>query len=199
MQSRAARLARGWVTGAFATVVAAVLHVSVGGVAPSALAIVAGLVFAGLLGTALTTRRPSLPRLAVTVGLSQAAFHLGFSLLGTGGALAAPTSGHVHAPVAFAAAQQLPHTTHSDGPLMWVAHLAAGLVTIAFLVSAERALWQMLASAARFVVATFRVPAISASPGRAPVVPVSAPDHVVARALLSTTLSRRGPPAFGVC
>ena len=199
MQSRAARLARGWVAGAFATVVAAILHVSAHGVAPSALAIVAGLVFAGLLGTALTTRRPSLPRLAATVGLSQAAFHLGFSLLGTGGALAAPTSAHAHAPAAFAAAQQLPHATHSDAPLMWVAHLAAGLLTVAFLVTAERALWRMLASAARFVVAVFRVPAISTSSWSLLVVPSSAPDHVVAGALLSTTLSRRGPPAFSIC
>ena len=84
---------------------------------------------------------------------------------------------------------------------MWVAHLAAGLLTIAFLVGAERALWRMLASAARFVVA--RPPRVArdldiAAEARSSC-RVSAPDRVVAGALLSTTLSRRGPPAFGVC
>jgi hypothetical protein len=197
MQSRAARLARGWVTGAFATVVAAVLHVSAGGIAPSALAIGLALVFAGLLGTALTGRRPSLPRLAVAVGLSQAAFHLGFSVIGAGGGVAATASGH-HAAFAFTAGEGMSHAAHQDGPLMWVAHVAAGALTIAFLVGAERALWRMLSSAARFVATAFRSPSVVPLPRAVRASIVSARPRRAAGALLATTLSRRGPPAFGI-
>ena len=197
MQSRAARLARGWVTGAFATVVAAVLHVAAGGVAPSALALVLGLVFAGLLGTALTGRRPSLPRLAIAVGLSQAAFHLGFSVIGAGDGVATATSGH-HASVAFTAAAGMPRAAHNDGPLMWVAHVAAGALTIAFLVGAERALWRMLSSAARLVASAFRSPSVVGLPRPARGSMASSLPRRAASALLSTTLSRRGPPVFGL-
>src|SRR3954470_230067 len=83
--ARAQRLARGWIVGLVATTVAAVSHSLAGGYQPGALSFVTALVFAGMLGTVVIGRRPSLPRLTIAVGMSQLAFHLVFSLLGSGG------------------------------------------------------------------------------------------------------------------
>ena len=84
MHSRGARLARGWVIGAFATALAALSHAVAGGGTPSGLG--SGhraSSFGGMLATLAVGRRPSLPRLAIAVGGSQLAFHALFSLLGT--------------------------------------------------------------------------------------------------------------------
>jgi len=81
VQNRVSRVARGWIAVSYATGVAAVGHGLVDGSAPSTLAVVVGLVFAGLLGTFAIGRRPSLPRLAIVVAGSQVAFHLVFSWL----------------------------------------------------------------------------------------------------------------------
>jgi len=80
--TRAQRLARGWVVGLVATTVAAVSHSLAGGYRPGVLSFGTALVFAGMLGTLVIGRRPSLPRLSVAVGMSQLAFHLLFALLG---------------------------------------------------------------------------------------------------------------------
>ena len=85
MPARAQRLARGWIVGLIATTVAAVSHTLAGGYQPGALSVGTALIFAGMLGTLVIGRRPSLARLAIAVGVSQFAFHLLFSELGTGG------------------------------------------------------------------------------------------------------------------
>ncbi len=159
MQSRVSRVARGWIAGSFATGVAAVGHGLVDGSAPSALAIVVGLVFAGLLGTFAIGRRPSLPRLTVVVAGSQVAFHLVFSWLTPGTAIPAGHHG-VSTLVAPAVAPAVTH--HGTDPWMWAAHAVALLATVVFLRRAELALWNLLREALQLVVV--RLVAIAAQP-----------------------------------
>src|SRR4051794_5358082 len=129
--ARAQRLARGWIVGLVATTVAAVSHSLAGGYTPGALSFGTALVFAGMLGTVVIGRRPSLPRLSAAVGVSQLAFHLLFSLLGSGtaassgadtGAGMAGMPGMGAAPLACPVAT--PHD-HAADPGMWIAHAIA--------------------------------------------------------------------------
>lgn len=190
MHSRGARLTRGWVIGSFATALAALSHAVAGGGTPSGLALVAGVVFGGMLATLAVGRRPSLPRLTIAVGGSQLAFHALFSLLGTSGTVAA--SGHAHgAPLAMS----MGPATHGEGAGMWLAHAAAGVVTLAMLQGAERAAWRLLTELARLVVAPFRAQGAAPHPVPARLAPltIASPIPLLARAL-SAGVSRRGPP-----
>lgn len=186
MQSRASRVARGWVAGTIATGVAAVSHGLANGSAPSALAIVVGLVFAGLLGTLAVGKRPSLPRLSIVVGGSQLAFHLLFSGLTPGTA----TVGTHHTGAVLDAA--VAH--HGTDPWMWAAHTVALLATIAFLRRAEVRVWNILDEA--FRVTRFARVAIANRPAIVRLVPSDAPRHPFA-VLFFCVVTRRGPPALG--
>lgn len=187
MQSRASRAARGWITGAFATVAAAVSHGVADGGAPSALALGCALVFAGVLGTFLVGRRASLPRLVGIVAGSQLAFHLVFSWLTPGTA-----TGGAHHGTTAVLEPAVAH--HGTDPGMWAAHTLAMLATIAFLRRAELALWGLLRDAVA-AVRVDRMPAI----GPRPIVPraahSTAPRHPVSSVVLSA-LRDRGPPAL---
>ena len=186
MNARAMRVARGWVVGVFATALAGLSHALAGGGTPSPLALGVGVVFGGMLGTFALSARPSLPRLTVTVGLTQVVFHVVFSTLGS----AAPVDGHAHDPLVMA--QPVAHG-HVDTPLMWVSHALAGVVTLAVLRHAEQALWRLLRGFVRLIAAPFRGgPLVSATPSRIPVSPDS-PVRLLGRVLLSGA-SRRGPP-----
>ncbi|CAN5284319.1 hypothetical protein BH11ACT3_BH11ACT3_15220 [soil metagenome] len=200
MYSRAARLARGWVVGAFATALAALSHALAGGGVPSALALLGGVVFAGLLGTLAAGRTPSLPRLAVAVLGSQLAFHVGFSYLGSAvstppASTPAVTTGTMlmsHGEMDVVVASSAHH--HVDSPAMWIAHAVAAFVTLVFLRFAERAVWSLLTQLVGLVVSPFRaarpLPVRATRP--APL-PVSSPSLFVGR-LLGAAVSRRGPP-----
>jgi hypothetical protein len=183
VQSRAARTARGWITGAFATAAAAVSHGVADGAAPSALALVAALVFAGVVGTFLVGRRASLPRLVAIVASSQLAFHLVFSYLTPGTA----TGGGHHDGAATLVPAVLDPATG-----MWAAHAIAMLATIAFLRRAELALWSLLRDA---LAAVPGVPVVGALPSIPRADASTAPRHPVSSVLL-TVLSDRGPPAL---
>ncbi|TPW74551.1 hypothetical protein [Schumannella soli] len=157
LQSRAARTARGALAGTTAMVLAAASHGFGGGDVPGWLAIAVGLVVAVLLGTLLTARRPSLPRLLAIVLPSQAAFHYLFVLLGGPGLAVAR---HVHpgasssdfasaaatssASGAGAAHVGAAHAAHLTEPRMLAAHLVAAIVTVVLLRWAEAALWTLL-------------------------------------------------------
>lgn len=191
MTTRAVRLARGWLVGVFAATLAALSHTVAGGGLPSPLAIAVGTVFGGLLGTFALTARPSFPRLAVAVTVTQAAFHVGFSLLGTATATDA-VAGHAHDVAVTATA--VPHP-HGEPLAMWIAHAVAGALTLALLRGAERAVWRALTELVRLVVAPFRlgVAALVASP--APRAPQALPRRLrLAGRLLVSAASRRGPP-----
>ena len=199
VHTRAERLARGWLVGAFATGVAAVSHTVAGGYRPDALGLSAAVVFAGMLGTVAIGRRPSLPRLSIAVAGAQLAFHVVFSLLGVApGASPAPTMPGMHMgmamgadPIAVPAAVPMvhDHLGHLTDPRMWVAHVIAGVLTVLFLRRAETAVWGMLR---RLVVRVLRpvAPVPTARRAAAPVVRV----RVLRSRHLVAALPLRGPP-----
>jgi hypothetical protein len=187
VQSRVSRVARGWIAGAFAIGIAALAHGLADGSAPSTLAVVVGLVFAGLLGTLAIGRRASLPRLAIVVAGSQVAFHVVFSWLTPG--TAGPAGHHE---MATLIAPAVAH--HGTDPWMWAAHAAALAATVVFLRYAELALWNLLRDALRATV--IRTVAIAARPTTVWTVPTDAPRHPFAL-LLFSVVTRRGPPALG--
>ena len=191
MESRAARLLRGILLGSVATLLAAISHTWAGSVSPGPLALVLGTVFASAVGVAVLgrKRRVSLPRIAVGVAISQLAFHLMFALLG-GGADVVMTSGHHPTVAAFVASPG--EAIARGGAAMWLAHLAAGVLTIAYLRTLERLVWALLARAAGYLVRTLsiRIDPV-ATPAR--VVVTSTPDAPLAERL-RVTIARRGPP-----
>ncbi|MFC5501950.1 hypothetical protein ACFPJ4_06810 [Lysinimonas soli] len=203
MHARAQRLARGWIVGLVATSVAAVSHSLAGGYRPGALSFGVALVFAGLVGTAAIGTRPSLPRMIVAVGLSQLAFHLLFSLLGSGSAngVTTPSSGmegmtgmDAH-PSAAASPLLSTIPSHLLDPWMWAAHALAGLLTVLFLRHAELAVWAMLGRLARVIAAPSRwvlVP-VAVPLDTCPTAPSDPPRTLVSR-LLVASARRRGPP-----
>jgi len=206
MAARAQRLARGWIVGLVATTVAAVSHSLAGGYQPGALSFGTALVFAGLLGTVVVGRRPSLARLSIAVGVSQLAFHLLFSLLGSGGAAASPAAGAgfgmpgmpgmggsagspATAPLATSAHY------HLADPGMWIAHTVAAVLTIVFLRRAELAVWTMLTRLGRVLATRLTVVLVPVASDGVPRIPAwpSIAGRPAERPLVASA-SRRGPP-----
>jgi len=205
--ARAQRLARGWIVGLVATTVAAVSHSLAGGYRPGALSFGAALVFAGILGTFVIARTPSLPRLSAAVGVSQLAFHLVFSLLGSGGTgSAAGDSGRAMtgmpgmAGIAMGASPvtarlAVPTHDHLADPGMWIAHAVAAALTVVFLRRAELAVWTMLIRLGRLVITRLTAVLAPVSTGRSRPAPVWIAREAgrIARVLVASA-SRRGPP-----
>lgn len=191
MQSRASRVARGWIAGSFATGVAATSHGLADGATPSVFALASALVFAGILGTFVIGRRPSLPRLTAIVAGSQLAFHLVFTWLTPG---TAATAAHHDAPTLLEPA--VAH--HGTEPGMWAAHALAMLVTIVFLRRAELALWSLLRDALAAVGIARRLPALESLPSVPRAAAPTAPRHPVSSVVLSALRDRGPPVALGV-
>jgi len=198
--ARAQRLARGWIVGLVATTVAAVSHTLAGGYQPAILSFGTALVFAGMLGTVVIGRRPSLIRLSVAVGLSQLAFHLLFSALGSGSAPAPVSeSGMPGMSDMGATAVAAPVVTgghdHVADPGMWFAHAVAAALTILFLRHAERAVWAMLVRLGRVLATRLTGVLVPVASDGAPRIP-SWPDlarRPAQRPFVASAL-RRGPP-----
>jgi len=201
--ARAQRLARGWTVGLVATTVAAVSHSLAGGYRPGALSFGAALVFAGMLGTAVIARRPSLPRLVVAVGVSQLAFHLLFSTLGSGEAVSGSASGsgsgmagmpHMEASPVTAPLAASAHD-HLADPGMWIAHTVAAVLTVLFLRRGELAVWTMVARLGRVLATRLTVVLVPLASGGAPRIPAwpSIERRPAERLLVASSL-RRGPP-----
>jgi hypothetical protein len=196
MTPRAARLLRGALLGTVATLLAAMSHVTGGGPAPSGLALVLAAVFATAVGTIAVGRaaagRPvGLARTTIAVGVAQLAFHLGFSLLGTGAAVS--TSGtHHHA--LFAIAADPASAVAQGGAAMWLAHLSAAVLTVLYLRHLERRLWAVLARLGGFLLRALgiRMPEPATPRPRPAVSRVGGPASV----LLRDAIARRGPPAL---
>lgn len=187
MSTRAARLARGWLVGVFATGLAALSHAVAGGGTPSGLALVVGAVFGGMLGTFALSARPSLPRLAIAIGVTQLTFHVAFSTLGDAAIASGP---HVHGAITVGA----PTHAHADSPLMWLSHAVAGVVTLMLLRGAESAAWRVLAEFARLVLAPFSVPGPVPALVRPQTAAVTGRVVALTPRLLDRAISRRGPP-----
>jgi hypothetical protein len=187
MDSRWARVARGSSAAVFATFVAALSHVAAGGAAPSAFGVLASLVVSIMLCTVLTARGLSLWRLATSVALSQVLFHSLFSGLG------APVIAQHHMGPMAMDAMDAPAAHLHAGPTMWLAHAAAGAVTVVVFRHAESAFWSLARTARLFLTRLLAV-----------VIPVVLPPHpfvaVEARfvprdvTLLLSSMRHRGPP-----
>lgn len=184
MDSRWARVARGWSAAGFATLVAAVSHTLAGGQAPSAFGVVVSLVLSATACTLLAGRTVSLTRLTISIGLSQILFHALFS--GLGSPIAAE---HVHGTMTMLDVSPMPG--HAGG--MWLGHIAAGLVTIVVFRNAEAAFWG-LAETARLALGRL-LPIVVVSPVRSV---VRRPLELIwiPRAMLEvlSSMRHRGPP-----
>ena len=183
MESRWARVARGSAAATFATLTAAVSHGIAGGVPPTAFGMVASLAISAMLCTLLAGRTLSLARLTVAIGVSQVLFHALFSGLGT-----PVTADHVHSPGRIDAL-----TVTHDHEAMWLAHVAAGIVTLVVFRHGEVAFWHMARLARLLVARLVRrvIPSpLSRSPRLAPAPVLLAPLSAVR----TVALRDRGPP-----
>jgi len=191
VHTRAERLARGWLVGAFATGVAAVSHAIAGGYRPDPLGLGVALVFAGMLGTLAIGRRPSLPRLVAAVTGAQLAFHVVFSFVAIAPGTSAPASmPGMHVDTVSASLPAVhDQLGHLADPGMWVAHAIAGLLTIVFLRRAETAVWSML----RRLVVRMLLLAAPTPLTRPVAAPVSRVRVLRSRHLVAA-LPLRGPP-----
>ena len=187
MTTRQLRLLRAASATSVATLLAAVSHTVAGGSAPHPLLIVAVAALLMPPAALLIGIRPSLPRLAATVLVSQAAFHSVFQALGAPTADAA-VLGHAHhldlsalGPVAAVSAPDA---------LMIAAHVVAAALTTALLWRGE----SIAVRIARWVLARLRL-AVTTAPvtHRLPARPVATAPFAASEAVL-LPLSRRGPP-----
>lgn len=147
MSTRWARFARGQAAALVSTFIAAFSHAAADGALPDPAGILLCLVFSGMVCVALAGKRLSRMRLAVSIALSQFAFHAFFSSLSAPIA-AVPVSGHAH-PGALATLQPLAPSVHAAhaGETMWVAHAVAAAITFLVLRFGERAFWSLLETA----------------------------------------------------
>lgn len=172
MTARGVRTLRGLAAAWFAVLVAALVHGLAGGVFPSWVSIAVALAFAGPICIALAGRTPSLWRLSVSVGLSQAALHLLFSA-GTAapvqfsGAAATHDGMIMSGSLTVSAGRAASSTMVMDSSwLMWAGHGLAALVTVAVLHRGEQILRRMLELAAMRLVRAARLvaPAVLTRP-----------------------------------
>ncbi|MDF2442863.1 MAG: hypothetical protein JWR01_1066 [Subtercola sp.] len=165
MNTRPARVLRGLVAAFFAVFVAALSHVAGGGGAPGAVGTALALAFSSVVCVALAGRSLSVVRLSISVVSSQVILHtlfaVGASGGGTGGGATVTMStmqhhGDVLLTVSGAAGGV---AAGGGGPMllgalaaqlcsgMWIAHLAAALVTILALRRGESAFWGLVSVA----------------------------------------------------
>lgn len=189
MTTRWARFVRGWLAAGCATFVAAFSHVLAGGLMPSVFAVGASLALSGLVCVALAGKTLSLTRLAISVAASQALFHYIFS----SSAVPLPAVEHAHHPQA-ALITAVGDQHHS--PSMWLAHVAAAIVTLLALRFAEASFWRTIEIARLFVRTVIAalgvvVTALGVTP-RHPVTELALTPPAPSRVL--SALRHRGPP-----
>ncbi|WP_368497969.1 hypothetical protein [Herbiconiux sp. A18JL235] len=147
MNARSIRVVRGLSAASVAVFMAALSHVAAGGGAPAVLGLVIAGAFSAVVCVLFTLRRPSLPLLAVSVALSQFAFHLLFGVGDRGGSGLSVAShehgGHVSATLVPDASASAVH--QHDGGSMWLAHAVAAVLTVVALRRGETVLRRLLA------------------------------------------------------
>lgn len=202
---RSSRVVRGSAAAWFSTFVALLLHTAAGGEMPGMVGIAVPLAFSSLICIALVGRRLSLTRLSLAVAVSQVLFH-GLFVLGSGQGRSAASGADTalgagahgsHGGAIVLDATTTTHFQHTDGA-MWVAHLVAGVVTVAALHRAETIL-STLGAATRFVLSRLRpVGAIPLVLPARPLWPllrdrVALPHPI---GVYPETTALRGPPAI---
>lgn len=199
MQTRGARVARGVVAAVAATATAAASHTLAGAEAPAPAILALATAFAAVVCVLLSGRTLSLARLAVSVLLSQLAYHSLFLVTGSGGdvsVVGATAGGHFHGGgTVELVAGSAGHSAHT--PLMLVSHLVAALVTVAALRHAERVFWTLGSAVLRVVVRLVARASALLEPLAASVAVLGAVEPSAPRALdaVLRTLRHRGPPA----
>ncbi|WP_228278242.1 hypothetical protein [Brevibacterium limosum] len=223
MRVRHRRALRGTLAATAATFVALTSHILGGGTFPTAMGVIVPLALSSLVCVLLAGRRLSLPRLTISVGVSQTLFHLLFSLFtatgsaAAGGGLTGLLGSHsAHSTASHASGMAGAHAMHSaqnahpspDGtmaaghamhshasPAMLVAHCIAGIVTIAMIYWAER-LPVMLGEFARLIIRAVIPRLVVLRPLIAGPRRQIGVEPVVPRSLgvLRSPVLRRGPP-----
>ncbi len=209
MSARGQQAVRGAAAAGVALLVAALSHVAAGGGAPGGAGLAVAAAFSLVVCVALAGKRMRLPTLAISVLISQFAFHLLFGVGAPGVFGPASGAGGHHgmattAPDAAASLSALAaagqHGVHGASGMdagMWAGHAVAALVTIALLHRGGVALRSLAALALLQLGALVRLPFIVPLPERSP----SRADGlaVVERlrdlGLLLGGLRHRGPPA----
>ncbi|MAT18454.1 MAG: hypothetical protein CMF56_07810 [Leifsonia sp.] len=202
--SRRARTAKALLVAVSSTLVALISHVLAGGSIPGLVGILVPVTLSVLVCLPLSGRALSLPRLALSVLASQFLFHWLF-VLGAAGSTAVVTAdrGGVHAghdtSTIAALASTSAHADHTDG-WMWLGHGVAAVATIALIRRSETALAGLRRLA--LLLAALLARAVAPRLAHAAAIPARAARLVaaaggaggLARAALTASVSRRGPP-----
>jgi hypothetical protein len=210
METRGARVARGMTVAVIAVVTAAFSHVAAGGAAPGSLGTGLALAFAVLVSIALAGRRLSASRLAAAVVLSQAVFHVLFSL----GAAIPSANGHAVSMLGMVMSggteSRLPalgspgaaSALELDGARMWLGHAVAAVATIVVLLHGERSLLALVRIGSErlavLVSAVFALPGGQAALRHQRVRVVADRRGIPPLEVLLSARPHRGPPV-GVC
>lgn len=176
------------------TLVTAAAHSIGGGAFPAPLLVAAVFVASVLLCFALLGRRTTLFGLVPAIAGTQFLLHLVFSFTGDGATLVGGAEHAGHHGSAIPMAIDMSAAAHHEG--MLIAHVVAGLVTVASLRLGAGAIRQVLASLLlrlRVLLALLLrpLPVRATSVRFAP----SATVGVLRRLLLADVIARRGPPA----
>lgn len=182
-----------------ATFVALLSHVVAGGVLPGWVGIVVPWVLAVAVSTLLAGHSLSLWRLSLAVVASQFLFHWLF-VLGLYGGESSTGSPGLHDHHLTVSAVPVAAGAVGVDVVMWAAHLAAALATIAVLYRGERAVRRLLALAGE-VVRAVRRHVVAATTGFVFVPRRIRRLAVIARVMVPlgwapSSLARRGPPLF---
>lgn len=187
--TRQLRLLRAATASVVATLLAAVSHTVAGGAAPHPLLVLAISCLLVPIAALLVGSRPSRVRVALTVLVSQAVFHLAFQVLGAPSGEAV-LRGHEH----HLNLSTLEPVTVASSPdaLMIASHTLAALVTTALLWNGE----SMIRAIAGWVLALLRHPSAVFRPGHERPSPLASIAPLLVDTALSASVSRRGPPAL---
>lgn len=200
MATRWARFVRGWLTASVAVLVAALSHTAAGGASPAPISLVLALAFSGMVCVALAGKKLSLPKLTVSVVLSQVLFHALFGLGGASSARMTATGHHGSGAVVIGSADTasvVPAEGMHDMGWMWIAHALAAVITIIALRRGERAFWSLRDFAWLTLVAIVRTLGIIVTlpRQRAHVLAVLAHGFIATdRDILLPPMRHRGPP-----
>ena len=196
MNLRAVRLVRAAVVTATAVALTSTVHIAAGGAAPGLTGLATAFVLGTVLGTALLSgRRMTIIRTAVTIAGGQVVFHAVFTW-GT-----APTdqaASHAHGVPISLATDQVDAALAHDATSMLLAHVVAGLLSLAVLLAEVHLLDHLVVVARRAVVRLLD----PASPLLLPTTPLRIPAARVAQhrptAAAASPGLRRGPPALAL-
>lgn len=191
MNARQLRLVRAAAVSSIATLLAGVSHTLGGGSAPHPLLILAVATLVTPLSALLIGARPSRGRVAVTVLLAQAAFHVLFQVLGSPVATSSPGAlGHVHH-LDLALLASAPSASAAGAPML-VAHVVAAILTMLLIWHGE----VVVRAVARWVEALLRRSVTTTPTDHRRPPGLRSLDLPVLEVAFAAAVTRRGPPAL---